>query len=76
MPQVAELSRHGPAWELRALGAGCADGLAELARDFGVDVEEEPAPDVPAAVVALSNRERSARGLAVLTPEPRLAVAA
>lgn len=82
--QVAELYRHGPGWKLRALGAGYADGLAGLARDFGVDVDEEPAqrpaPEDPAgvrvAVVALSNRERSGRGLAALAPEPRLGAAA
>ncbi|MER5214958.1 hypothetical protein ABT063_31535 [Streptomyces sp. NPDC002838] len=28
-----------PAWELRALGQGCADGLDGLARSYGADVE-------------------------------------
>ena len=54
--QVAELYRHGPGWKLRALGAGYADGLAGLARDFGVDVDEDPAAAARGAVVALSNR--------------------
>ena len=60
LAEVTEEARRAAAAE------GYADGLAGLARDFGVDVDEEAAPDVRAAVVALSNRERSARGLAVL----------
>ncbi|MET9678697.1 TerD family protein [Streptomyces coeruleorubidus] len=40
---VAELYRHTvdgrPAWKLRALGQGWADGLDGLARAYGVDVE-------------------------------------
>jgi uncharacterized protein YkwD/stress response protein SCP2 len=39
---VAELYRRGDRWKLRALGQGYADGLAGLARDFGVDVTEDP----------------------------------
>jgi stress response protein SCP2 len=42
---LAEVYRRGGGWKLRALGQGYADGLAGLARDFGVDVvEEEPTP--------------------------------
>ncbi|WP_405623078.1 CAP domain-containing protein [Streptomyces sp. NBC_00076] len=41
---LAELYRRGDGWKLRALGQGYADGLAGLARDFGVDVADEPAP--------------------------------
>ncbi|MFD5636431.1 CAP domain-containing protein [Streptomyces sp. NPDC127077] len=41
---LAEVYRHGPAWKLRALGQGYADGLAGIARDFGVDVTEDTAP--------------------------------
>ncbi|MFK4099288.1 TerD family protein [Streptomyces sp. NPDC019531] len=40
---VAELYRHiidgRPAWKLRAVGQGWADGLDGLARAHGVDVE-------------------------------------
>ncbi|OHV75183.1 CAP domain-containing protein [Pseudofrankia sp. BMG5.36] len=36
-------------WRIRSIGQGYADGLAGLARDFGVDVEPEPAPPVPTA---------------------------
>ncbi|EGX54509.1 hypothetical protein SZN_37606, partial [Streptomyces zinciresistens K42] len=45
---LAELYRRGAGWKLRALGQGYADGLAGLARDFGVDVVEDAAPAAPA----------------------------
>lgn len=76
--QVAEVYRRGPAWRLRALGAGYDDGLAGLAREFGVEVDDAPAEAAPALteVVALTNDERRARGLVVLTADRRLAAAA
>ncbi|MFI6335537.1 CAP domain-containing protein [Streptomyces sp. NPDC050535] len=40
---LAEIYRRGGAWKLRALGQGYADGLAGVARDFGVDVAEDTA---------------------------------
>ncbi|WP_326783899.1 CAP domain-containing protein [Streptomyces sp. NBC_00151] len=46
---LAELYRRGTAWKLRALGQGYADGLAGVARDFGVDVTEDSAPSGGAA---------------------------
>ena len=39
---LAEIYRRGGAWKVRALGQGYADGLAGVARDFGVEVAEEP----------------------------------
>ena len=39
--QLAEVYRRADRWRLRAIGQGYTDGLAGLARDFGVDVEEE-----------------------------------
>ncbi|OAA24694.1 hypothetical protein UG55_102826 [Frankia sp. EI5c] len=48
--QIAEFYRRGSRWKLRALGQGYADGLAGLARDFGVDVDEaSSAPSAPSA---------------------------
>ncbi|MEW2167681.1 CAP domain-containing protein [Streptomyces sp. NPDC007084] len=44
---LAELYRRGTAWKLRALGQGYADGLAGVARDFGIEVTEDA--DTPAA---------------------------
>ncbi|KUO04984.1 CAP domain-containing protein [Streptomyces caeruleatus] len=41
---LAEVYRRGGGWKLRALGQGYADGLAGLARDFGVDVVEDATP--------------------------------
>ncbi|MFF4350135.1 CAP domain-containing protein [Streptomyces sp. NPDC001530] len=42
---LAELYRRGTTWKLRALGQGYADGLAGIARDFGVEVtEDDPTP--------------------------------
>ncbi|MFJ2263827.1 CAP domain-containing protein [Streptomyces sp. NPDC087844] len=38
---LAEIYRRGPTWKLRALGQGYADGLAGIARDFGVEVAED-----------------------------------
>ncbi|GAB2789401.1 CAP domain-containing protein [Streptomyces chlorus] len=43
---LAEIYRRGEGWKLRALGQGYADGLAGLARDFGVDVLDEAEPGV------------------------------
>ncbi|MFJ3226015.1 TerD family protein [Streptomyces sp. NPDC086783] len=42
---LMELYRRGPGWKLRAIGQGYADGLAGLATDFGVRVEEPEATD-------------------------------
>jgi len=48
---LCEVYRRDGAWKARAVGQGYADGLAGVARDFGVDVAEEPAPlPVPAPV--------------------------
>ncbi|MCP2274577.1 putative conserved protein, AIM24 family [Nocardia amikacinitolerans] len=42
-----EIYRRGGAWKIRAVGQGYDDGLAGIARAFGVNVDDEPAP--PAA---------------------------
>ncbi|MEU6227751.1 CAP domain-containing protein [Streptomyces sp. NPDC047042] len=46
---LAELYRRGAGWKLRALGQGYADGLAGLARDFGVDVVDDDASSASAS---------------------------
>ncbi len=88
--QLAEIYRREGAWKLRAIGQGYADGLAGLARDFGVQVDDDgvaPAPSAGAgagpggtslamSVVAATNRERAGHGLAPLTLERRLTAAA
>ncbi|MER6395695.1 TerD family protein [Kitasatospora sp. NPDC001603] len=41
---VVEVYQRGGAWKVRAVGQGYANGLAGIATDFGVTVEDEPAP--------------------------------
>lgn len=43
-----ELYRRAGAWKFRAVGQGYDSGLAGLARDFGISVDEEPARAEPA----------------------------
>ncbi|MFD0415329.1 CAP domain-containing protein [Streptomyces sp. NPDC127108] len=45
---LAEIYRRGTGWKLRALGQGYADGLAGVARDFGLDVADDTPPPAPA----------------------------
>ncbi|WP_406380729.1 TerD family protein [Streptomyces sp. NBC_01618] len=47
---VIEVYLRNGAWKARAVGQGYANGLAGIATDFGVSVEEEPAA-APAPVV-------------------------
>nr|BFD93843.1 TerD family protein [Kitasatospora sp. Xyl93] len=52
---VVEVYQRGGAWKVRAVGQGYADGLAGIATDFGVSVEDSPAPastPAPAAPAA------------------------
>ncbi|MFH0244899.1 TerD family protein [Streptomyces sp. HK10] len=44
---VVEVYRRGGAWKVRAVGQGYANGLAGIATDFGVTVEEPAAPAAP-----------------------------
>ncbi|WP_394438397.1 TerD family protein [Streptomyces sp. SGAir0957] len=46
---VMEVYLRNGAWKARAVGQGYADGLAGIATDFGVSVEEPAAPAAPAA---------------------------
>ncbi|QNE30316.1 TerD family protein [Streptomyces sp. INR7] len=41
---VVEIYLRGGVWKVRAVGQGYANGLAGIATDFGVSVDEEPAP--------------------------------
>ncbi|WP_031506830.1 TerD family protein [Streptomyces megasporus] len=47
---VVEIYRRGDAWKVRAVGQGYANGLAGIATDFGVTVEEPAAPAAPTPV--------------------------
>ena len=44
---VVEVYRRGGAWKVRAVGQGYANGLAGIATDFGVSVEEPAAAPPP-----------------------------
>ncbi|MFJ6896702.1 TerD family protein [Streptomyces hokutonensis] len=49
---IVEIYLRNGAWKARAVGQGYADGLAGIATDFGVSVEEPaPAPAAPPAPV-------------------------
>ncbi|MEV0095894.1 CAP domain-containing protein [Streptomyces sp. NPDC050738] len=83
---LAEVYRRGTGWKLRALGQGYADGLAGIARDFGVDIAEDgpgdtlaPAPDsrdAPDGLLRLVNADRSGAGVPAVRLDPRLTSAA
>ncbi|KUN19967.1 stress protein [Streptomyces antibioticus] len=84
---LAEVYRRGPGWKLRALGQGYADGLAGLARDFGVEVADDTAPPpAPRATPSLSldpdgflslvNSARAAAGSPPVALDARLTSAA
>lgn len=48
---LAELYRRGEGWKVRAVGQGYASGLAGLATDYGVDIDDpEPPTMVPAPI--------------------------
>lgn len=49
---VVEVYQRGGVWKVRAVGQGYANGLAGIATDFGVSVEDEPAPAPVAAPAA------------------------
>lgn len=81
---LAEIYRRGTAWKLRALGQGYTDGLAGIARDFGVDVAEDVSANGAAPVTApdpdgfldLVNSVRSAAGSPPVSLDARLTAAA
>ncbi|MEU6611047.1 CAP domain-containing protein [Streptomyces shenzhenensis] len=73
---LAELYRRGTAWKLRAIGQGYADGLAGLARDFGLEVtDDDPAPAPAAASRAPGGRVTSSASGLVTPPGPGLSAA-
>ncbi|WP_328970982.1 TerD family protein [Streptomyces sp. NBC_00239] len=49
---VVEVYLRGGVWKVRAVGQGYANGLAGIATDFGVSVDEQPAAAAPVAPVA------------------------
>ncbi|MFI8366525.1 TerD family protein [Streptomyces sp. NPDC085466] len=86
---VVEIYQRNGAWKVRAVGQGYANGLAGIATDFGVSVDEEPAaaPAAPAPVAPapVAPPAQSGQTLPSFTPppmppappaDPRLAAAA
>ncbi|WP_448331341.1 CAP domain-containing protein [Streptomyces sp. DSM 41534] len=85
---LAEIYRRGGGWKVRAIGQGYADGLAGVARDFGVDVTDDgasaappppaPAPADGAARQALEvvNAARARAGAAPVALDGQLTAAA
>ncbi|MGV9289609.1 TerD family protein [Streptomyces sp. NPDC003719] len=51
---IVEVYLRNGAWKARAVGQGYANGLAGIATDFGVTVEEPAAPAQPAAPQAVT----------------------
>ncbi|GAA3230163.1 TerD family protein [Actinocorallia longicatena] len=51
---LGELYRRQGAWKFRAVGQGYATGLAGLATDFGISVDDTPPPPPAAPPVSLS----------------------
>ncbi|MFI9769123.1 CAP domain-containing protein [Streptomyces sp. NPDC052415] len=73
---LAELYRRGGGWKLRALSQGYADGLAGLARDFGVDITEEAPSDPGLAVDAREGAPSDPDGFAGLVNAARASAGA
>lgn len=71
---VVEVYRRGGAWKVRAVGQGYANGLAGIATDFGVTVEEPPAappaPPAPAPAAPPAPEARARAGSAPVPPAP------
>ncbi|MFS0692051.1 TerD family protein [Streptomyces nitrosporeus] len=65
---VIEIYRRNGAWKARAVGQGYANGLAGIATDFGVSVEE-PAP-APAPVAAPAPPAAPAPAAPPVAPPP------
>ncbi|MGW5618218.1 CAP domain-containing protein [Streptomyces sp. NPDC003877] len=73
---LAELYRRGDRWKLRALGQGYADGLAGLARDFGVEVTDDAPVGGPGAVSPSGHPGRaSGAGATLASGSPSAALA-
>lgn len=76
---VVELYRRGGGWKLRAVGQGYADGLAGIATDFGVEIEEpsaaqaappQSAPAQPASTPAPAAPAQAPAPTPTPTPAP------
>ncbi|MBJ8346568.1 TerD family protein [Antrihabitans sp. YC2-6] len=60
---LVEIYRRGPQWKIRGVGQGYSNGLAGIATDFGIAVDEEeatpqPVVEVPAAAPVRLNLDK------------------
>ncbi|QNJ44666.1 TerD family protein [Streptomyces buecherae] len=69
---VVEVYRRAGAWKVRAVGQGYANGLAGIATDFGVSVEEPaaPAPQPAAPAAPAPPAAPAATGFPAAPPAP------
>jgi stress response protein SCP2 len=65
-----ELYRRGEGWKFRAVGQGYATGLAGLATDFGVDIEDDAAEEASAALDAAEASEQADAPASAAAAEP------
>lgn len=72
---IVEIYLRNGAWKARAVGQGYANGLAGIATDFGVSVDEEPAA-APAAAVTPAPVAAPAAPPAAPPVDPRVAASA
>ncbi|MFI1187892.1 TerD family protein [Streptomyces californicus] len=70
---VIEVYRRNGAWKARAVGQGYANGLAGIATDFGVTVEEPTAPAAPQAAAAPQTPPAPAPAPVAAPVDPRIA---
>lgn len=59
---LGEVYRHAGGWKVRSVGQGWDNGLAGLARDYGVSVEDDGDADRPGGGDGGGDDERSGRG--------------
>ncbi|WP_406719129.1 TerD family protein [Streptomyces althioticus] len=65
-----ELYRRGEEWKFRAVGQGYETGLAGLATDFGVDIEDDAAMEVEAALNGAEAHEQTDAAAPTLAETP------
>ncbi|MET9664342.1 TerD family protein [Streptomyces sp. NPDC006475] len=72
---IVEIYLRNGAWKARAVGQGYANGLAGIATDFGVSVDEEPAAAPAPAAPAAQPAPAAPAPVAPAAPDPRIAQA-
>ncbi|MET8571594.1 TerD family protein [Streptomyces sp. NPDC004783] len=65
-----ELYRRGDAWKFRAVGQGYETGLAGLATDFGVDIEDDAVTEPDGALGGVEGDEQADAAGAAPVAEP------